>query len=280
LGFVISSLKSNVVFLGLLILTFFLGAVNHWLGFEISFSIFYWIPILLAVWFLGPKRAAVIAVMSALFWFHADTSAGHVYSNGLIPIWNAAMRFAMFVTIIFFSYQLKRELHNEREMGRRDSLTGLFNFRYLSETMDAEIRRSLRFKKPFSVMYIDLDNFKRVNDEFGHDQGDILIAAVANVFRCNLRGYDVAARVGGDEFVVLLPETDAVQVRETIMKLMGKLREEIGKRAPFVTFSIGAFVCTKALFATREIISQADKLMYQVKIGGKNNFLIKVDAEL
>ena len=275
-----SSTKANLALIALLCLTVLLGVINQWVGYEISFSIFYWIPILLAAWFLGPKRAALLAVISALFWLKADTSEGRVYSSGLIPIWNAFMRFIMFCTIIYFSYRLRQELHKEREFGRKDTLTGLFNFRYLSEAMDAEIMRSLRFKKTFSVMYIDLDNFKRVNDEFGHDQGDILLAAVAEVFKSSLRGYDVAARVGGDEFVVLLPETDAAQVREVIAKLMNKLRDEIGKRAPFVTFSIGVFVCTKALFATREIISQSDKLMYKVKTGGKNNFLIKVDTEL
>ncbi len=274
-----SSIKSNALFLALLILTFLLGVVNHWLGYEISFSIFYWMPILLAAWFLGPKRAAFFATLSAGLWFNVDTSDGRVYSHALIPIWNGFMRLAMFSIIIYFACRLKRELQNEREMGRRDSLTGLFNFRYLSEAMDSEIRRSLRFKKPFSVMYIDLDNFKRVNDEFGHDQGDIFLAVVANVFRDCFRHYEVIARVGGDEFVVLLPETDADQVRAPIVRLMAKLRDEIGKRAPFVTFSIGVFVCTKSLFAAREIISQADGLMYRVKTAGKNNFLIKVDTE-
>lgn len=130
-----SSAKSNLVFMALICLTVLLGIVNRWIGCEITFSIFYWVPILLAAWFLGPKRAAVIAVMSAMFWFHADTSDGHVYSHYLILIWKASMRFAMFIAIIFFSYQLKKELHNERELGRKDSLTGLFNFRYLSEAM-------------------------------------------------------------------------------------------------------------------------------------------------
>lgn len=186
------------------------------------------------------------------------------------------MRFAMFVIVIYFAARLCRELKSEKEMARKDDLTGVFNFRHLSEVMAIEINRSVRFKHSVALAYIDLDNFKRANDEFGHDQGDLILAAVGGVLQRNVRGCDSVARLGGDEFVVFFPVTDEAQAHAVASKLINLLKDEVRIKAPFISFSIGVAVYPHPLCNSSDMIKQADKLMYKVKMSGKNNFMVEV----
>ena len=161
-------------------------------------------------------------------------------------------------------------------LARTDALTGLFNRRAFTEALDVELRRTERHERPFSLLMIDVDYFKKYNDSFGHPDGDRLLIALGETFRENLRAMDVVARYGGEEFAVILGEThteDAVRVAD---KLRMAVREKVfreagdGKPAARVTVSIGVATYPQDASSGTGLISQADQALYLAKEAGRD----------
>jgi len=152
-----------------------LGYFDYISGYEMSFSIFYLMPILLVAWFKSRPSAITVAFFSAAMWLWADLAAGRHYTHPLFPLWNAAMRFMVFSIVVFFAGGFKKELELQKKLSRIDALTELPNNRFFMEQAEIEIKRAGRFNRPFSLAYIDIDNFKKVNDSFGHNRGDDLL---------------------------------------------------------------------------------------------------------
>jgi predicted signal transduction protein with EAL and GGDEF domain len=183
------------------------GLADYLTGNELSFSLFYLIPIVLVTWFLGRNLGLMICVISAVTWFFADKLAGDVYSNPFIGYWNASIRLGFFTTVTPLLPALKN-LEREREIARIVYLTGIANRRHFFEILQTTLDSSQRYNRPFSIAYIDLDGFKLMNDQYGHETGDKLLCAFVNRAKNQLRKTDVIARLGGDEFILLLPEID------------------------------------------------------------------------
>lgn len=158
-----------------------------------------------------------------------------------------------------------------------DPLTGLANRRMLIELGVNECRRAERFKHPLSLLMVDIDLFKNVNDAWGHRVGDRVICAVADACRNRTRhGLDIAARVGGDEFVVMLPETDHANARILAESLCQSVAaqhvetDERGGQASF-TISIGVATLLCGALAFEQLLNNADKALYKAKLVGRNN---------
>jgi diguanylate cyclase (GGDEF)-like protein len=134
-----------------------------------------------------------------------------------------------------------------------------------------EINRSVRYKRPFTLAFIDVDNFKTINDTFGHTTGDIVLRAIAMSIKTHLRRTDIVARVGGDEFVVLMPETNAQIAPVAISNMQRALVNEMNESGWSVTFSIGVLTLSDTSLSVDEMLGRADQLMYVVKNSGKNN---------
>ena len=146
------------------------------------------------------------------------------------------------------------------------------NTRSFHDTAQRELDRSIRYKHPFTVAFIDIDNFKVINDTFGHIFGDMVLRAIVQNIHRNLRKTDTIARVGGDEFAILLPELDADTARVAISKMQNKLMEEMLKNKWPVTFSIGVITLNSPTdLSVDNILGIADKMMYSVKNYGKND---------
>jgi diguanylate cyclase (GGDEF)-like protein len=150
-----------------------------------------------------------------------------------------------------------------------DSLTGLMNRRYIEARMLEEVKRSNRHGFPMSFMMLDIDHFKSYNDSFGHPAGDDALRLVGNVIRETLRGADVAARFGGEEFSILLPQTtneEAVAIAERIRHNIEQTRFE----HRVVTSSIGIASCSAELCVSADLVAAADKALYEAKRKGRN----------
>jgi diguanylate cyclase (GGDEF)-like protein len=171
---------------------------------------------------------------------------------------------------------LALSLLRERDSARRDRLTRLWNSRYLHEALEREIYRCRRYGRPFGLLVVDLDGFKAVNDTAGHEAGDRVLQVVGRVIRENCRATDIPARVGGDEFVVILPEASQLTVPRYALKLV-----ELVARAPFppglppVTASVGGIAYERAPESVESALGAADEAMYAAKREGKNRVVVR-----
>ncbi|MCJ7779976.1 MAG: GGDEF domain-containing protein, partial [Acidimicrobiia bacterium] len=196
-------------------------------GSDLSFSVFYLIPVAFVAWYVGGGAATAFAVISAVLWFGADRWAGSTYSQPLIPVWNTMVRLGFFLVVATILSALRRAARLQEELAGRDALTGLANLRRFTEAAELEVSRAKRYGHAISVAYLDLDDFKAVNDRFGHQGGDSLLQAVASTIAGRVRLSDTVGRLGGDEFALLMPETSA----DAATVVVEKLREALSGAA-------------------------------------------------
>jgi diguanylate cyclase (GGDEF)-like protein len=248
-----------------------IGLLDVLTGYEIAFSLFYLLPIAGVAWFVGKAMGIVFSVVGAALWLLADAAAGHVYSHVAMIYWNSVIRFGFFLIVSLLLAAFHRSFLRERELSRTDSLTGAANGRHFTETMRAETERARRYGRPFTLVYLDVDDFKKVNDSRGHGAGDTVLRAVAVTIREHLRATDTVSRLGGDEFALLLPETDQEAARSVVTKMRSELLERLSREGWAVTFSIGALTCVGTAQGPDALITAADELMYRVKRRGKDN---------
>jgi len=158
-----------------------------------------------------------------------------------------------------------------------DELTGLANRRRFMEVLELELKRSDRFDSPLALVLADLDDFKLVNDRFGHQTGDDVLRALSRVFRASLRDVDLPARLGGEEFAVLLPETDALGAEGLAERLRAELAalelQGPGLDLVHVTASFGVAVYPEAASGD-DLLSFADAALYAAKAAGKNRVVL------
>jgi diguanylate cyclase (GGDEF)-like protein len=259
-----------VIGLGLVGLFAVLGFL---IGYEISFSVFYTIPIAAVAWYSGRRAALLVSAVSAAAWHLANQFSGQTFSVPAIPYWNAATRFGYFVIIVLLLTSLRQTLQREHALSRTDQLTGVSNRRAFLEAAQSEYDRARRSAQPLSLAYLDLDNFKAVNDQFGHDTGDQLLRLVAQILRQELRAVDLVARLGGDEFALLLTAAGDTEARRLIERVRGLLLEAMRARGWPVSFSIGVLACPVLPPTVNDMIRRADELMYTAKSGGKDRMI-------
>lgn len=256
-----------ILLLGVTVLDFYTGV-------ELSFSLFYLIPIAFFSFAFSASVGVGIAFISAAIWLFVDlmTTASH---DSFTYLWNSIIRLGFFLLPAI----LLKSLEQERIHARTDYLTGAINNRYFNDLLEREIERSLRYKHPFTIAFIDLDNFKVINDTFGHTFGDSMLRNIADCMKIYLRKTDVVARVGGDEFALLLPETNPEEAKTAISNLLTKIADEMNANKWPLTFSVGVLTLNAPNLSAEKIIGMVDKLMYIVKNNGKNNIKFAIHTE-
>lgn len=161
------------------------------------------------------------------------------------------------------------------ELATTDGMTGLTNFRQFSKLIDLEHARAKRYKSNYSVIFCDIDHFKKYNDQNGHPAGDALLKAYAKLLKESVRTMDVAARYGGEEFVVLCPETDldnAALLAERICKIIASTKFPFGEKQPmgFISISIGVSAYPQDGETYQDVLKGSDDALYQSKANGRN----------
>ncbi len=248
-----------------------MGFVDYRTGPEITFSVFYLVPVAIAAWLSGTAVAVVASTLASVVWFSAEVASSRVNPNVFVYAWNFCARLLFLLLVALLLAQLRLMLRRERELSRTDALTNLPNARAFREVAEGEIARSQRYGQPLSLAFIDIDDFKRVNDSSGHGAGDDLLKRVAATIRDNLRSSDFVARYGGDEFVILLPNANLAAARMAMDKLRGMLLVSTPAGSAPVTLSIGVVTCGSGgpAVTVDALLENADRLMYEVKSGGK-----------
>jgi diguanylate cyclase (GGDEF)-like protein len=249
----------------------FIGWVRFLTGPEFAFSLLYLFPIIIVTWMIGLRWGILISLVSTASWLWADLSMIDRFSNSMIPLVNESFRLVVFLLIVFMIANNRKIMKDLEALALQDYLTGTFNRRGFYQLAQVEINRSRRYGHPFSVMMIDLDKFKAINDHLGHQVGDHLLMTVAETIKQHVRTIDIVARLGGDEFVVLLVKADEKTASVVSKKLKNQLLKIMQKKRWPVTFSIGVATYPLIPDTVDEMIKVADELMYQVKHNGKND---------
>jgi diguanylate cyclase (GGDEF)-like protein len=247
-----------------------LGLLDQLETHYLSLLIFYLIPIGLATWFIGQRAGFVILGMSLFAWISDDIVSSYSYLRPVVPYWDIASKAIFCVFFIRLLYVLKISLKREKDFARIDYLTGVANRRHFFELSVREISRGNRYNRPTTLAYLDLDNFKAINDTFGHKAGDKLLTVVAETIESGIRVSDIAARVGGDEFTVLFPETGAVASKIVVERVQRNIQEAMEQYKWPVTLSIGVVTCSRKTCSFDALMSLADSVMYAAKKVGKN----------
>jgi diguanylate cyclase (GGDEF)-like protein/PAS domain S-box-containing protein len=167
-------------------------------------------------------------------------------------------------------HRVRLALEQEKDASRCDFMTGLYNRRAFYEMGEFEAKRAKRYQRPMTLLYIDVDNFKAVNDTQGHQAGDELLIQVGKTIKNSVRQTDITARLGGDEFAVLLPETDVAGGAVVSSKLHKTLGAEMEKNSWPVTFSLGCVTSNETHLDFDDLVKESDSLMYKSKKSGKN----------
>ena len=249
-------------------LTVIVAIIDYATGYEIGFSLFYLAPISLAAWFGGSHMGMVAAILAATIWGILDRAAGHQLPVA-VHVWNAGLRLGFFSLTSGLLASLHRAFVQLEELARTDALTGLPNRRAFVETLAHELRRQLRTRARLSIVYFDLDGFKAVNDRLGHAEGDRVLRAVAMATRDALREGDVAARIGGDEFAALLPETAGHQAADLVEAMRSSVRRAMQQGGWDTDLSIGVVTLADGAVAPERALRLADELALEAKQSGK-----------
>lgn len=265
------SLASIMAFSAVLLLL--LGYIDFITG-EYSLIVFYLLPVSLVAWFVGKPYGILFCILSfAMRLFIDNKLSSFIANNSIHHYWNnlVELLFLLIMSLLFSA--LRKTLDKEKELSSRDPLTGALNRRSFFDLADYELNRSRRNSLPFTIVYFDLDNFKEVNDRLGHRTGDDLLITVVATMRFCFRSTDILSRFGGDEFVVLLPETSGKAALMLLDKMHAHLNQAMLHNNWPVSFSIGAITYLQTPPTTDAALHQADELMYAVKHSGKNRLL-------
>lgn len=250
------------------------GLADYATGGDLAFSPFYLVGVFLASTTDSRVGRVGIAVAAAASWVGADIlNHPEGYSSFLVPVWNTTARFLVFWLVGLLTSSLRNLLAHERLVARTDGLTELANARSFYETTRSALVRQRRSRLPLTLAYLDVDNFKIVNDTMGHEAGDDVLRGVASRLAERIRETDTAARLGGDEFAVLLPDTDANGARRVLGDMSEALRELARAEGWPVSFSIGSATFAAPMDDVEEMVRTADELMYTVKRAGKDSIV-------
>ena len=249
-------------------------AVVGWIDVEtgpfVEMSIFYLPPIAAIAWYVGRREGLWSGALATALWALAGPALGgdDVLRPGQL-VWNASMKLVFFASAAAVVSVVSNQAVRLRILAREDALTGISNRRAFFGALDRIVEWGRRTGAPWVLAYLDVDDFKKVNDELGHGTGDMVLKAIARVLHDATRRVDVVARLGGDEFALLLPQTTAEQGELVVEKLMTLLEEAMGRNAWPVSFSIGVITFTAAPESGDAAVAVADACMYRVKAAGK-----------
>ena len=180
-----------------------------------------------------------ISVLGATVWLVSNSLSGQEFSSPFIGIWNTMIRYGFYAVVTILLTDLRNALEEEHLLANTDPLTGALNRRSFNEIAEKKMIVSEVNRRPYTMVYIDLDNFKEINDILGHATGDLVLKTVVDTSQKQIRNTDFLARLGGDEFAILLTEIDQEQAQAIVHRLHSALLEKMKFNDWRITFSIG-----------------------------------------
>ena len=238
-------------------------------GADLRLGILYVVPVLLAASYDGLGRGIAFALATALLRFGVGIDQLPLDTSLQVRLLNEAGYLTVVGVAIAGLSQLRRTQAQLELLATHDPLTTVLNARAFASQVAQELGRNRRYGRPLALIYLDLDDFKRVNDAHGHATGDAVLRLVADAMRGAVRQADFVGRLGGDEFGVLMPETDGSVAHSVANRLAGGIRT-VFRGTPSVTASIGVVAVTGTEAGSDELLRKADQAMYEAKQAGKD----------
>lgn len=245
------------------------GALDYSTGYELSMSVFYLGPVALAAWYGRRWTGIVVAMLSSVGWYFVDSAVGHQYSYPGIAIWNAFVRLGSYLAISLLLTTLRESLRRQQYLASVDALTGLYGRRFFESRLKHDLALGQRHRSALTLAYVDLDDFKAVNDTYGHLGGDAVLRLIGQVLQSSVRETDTAARIGGDEFALIMPDADSPEAQQIVSRMTHALHAALEASGYKVTCSAGVVTFPESATTPERALASADALMYQVKHNGK-----------
>ncbi|WP_420473743.1 GGDEF domain-containing protein [Noviherbaspirillum sp. ST9] len=267
--------KVRAILLGFLFVTV-IGALDLAAGFRISLFVLNIIPVMFVTWFASPRWGVFFAVLMSVVSLTTDiwlAPSAQIFAH--YRYLDIGSDFAATLLLVYMQHRLRKAYDQAMHSSRTDALTGCLNKSGFVEELVVEIERSKRYGHPMSLIYVDCDNFKTVNDTLGHQAGDAVLADIGRVLRKRIRSVDSAGRLGGDEFAVLLRESSAEAALSLAQQIKLALDRGMHAHQRPVSFSIGAAAFDKPPHNADAALKAADAVMYEVKKHGKDDVRVR-----
>jgi diguanylate cyclase (GGDEF)-like protein len=245
-------------------------ALNSHAPIDLRLGILYIVPVLLVTWHDGIIWGVAFAVGTGVLRYLTGLDQMAPDTPLAIRLTNEGAYLIVLGVAMAGLAQLQRTQTALRQMATQDELTGALNARAFEERLAQELERDRRYNLPLALLYLDLDDFKMVNDRHGHRTGDAVLRLVVNATRRAVRQSDIIGRLGGDEFAVLMPETEGAVAEAAATRLAEGIRT-VFRGTPSVTASVGVVAAVNAAsIRAEDLLRRADEAMYQAKRGGKD----------
>lgn len=247
-----------------------LGVLRTATDADFTFASLAILPVLVVAWVGGRRSGLIVAFLAAAMWVVADSVAERQFTSQWIPWTNAATRLMTYSLVALLAAQVRLQFEKEHRHATHDAMTGVSNRQAFLDAGASEVERAKRYAHGLAVVFLDLDNFKQLNDSQGHAAGDAALRATARALSRSLRSSDRVGRMGGDEFAVLLPETAFDAAADAGKKIAAAVNAAL-EAFPPVKASIGVAWFARADRLFPAMLKAADELMYEVKEGGKHD---------
>jgi len=267
----INSYSTFVVIIACYLLILLITIVGYHYSSTAILEPIYLLPLVVLSWYAKRISVVVVAICIIALALLIQSLIVEGAALSLTIIFYISVRLIIYILISILIMNFKSAHKQESIFANTDSLTNLLNSRSFHIDLANEILRSVRYQHVFSLAYIDIDNFKRINDSIGHSKGDELLFSVAKCLVLNLRKTDIIARLGGDEFAVIFPETGQEEVKNAFAKASKNLKKQMLNKGWNVSFSVGIVTFETLPTDIKEAVNIADKLMYTVKNNKKDD---------
>ncbi len=251
------------------------GWIDYATGTEVRVLPLYFIATSFGAWRLGRTGAVISAALALLTWVAAQLFDPATQWTMAIWLTNIFTQGAALLFVGMLVATLALQLRVADAANRKDPLTGLRNRHGLVSDTAIAIALCRRNERAIALAFVDLDNFKQVNDRLGHKAGDLLLQVCAGVIQQGCRSTDIAARLGGDEFVIVMPELQLAEAHVVMDRLRQRFKEQPEVAISQVSMTIGVISDRRAALTIESLLATADSLMYEAKRAGKDRVIVR-----
>jgi diguanylate cyclase (GGDEF)-like protein len=264
----LKTLNPIVIASGAIVLVAIAALLDFLTGWRVDVPLVYVVPVCSVAWLVGDRWGIGLALFAGVASTLVATLAGRPLGHPLLPAVDFVFDTALFAGSAVLASGFRRARSGRNELRVVDSLTGVSTSDAFYEEADRLVKMAVRYGRPVTVAYLGVDNFTALNERFGHRTGDDVLISIARTLKQHLRETDIVARLAGDEFGVIFPETGAEAGRTAVEKAREQLIDATDGWS--ISFSIGAVTCDRTACTLDELIRKAERLMYEVKESGRN----------